>query len=119
MAIEIASWADLGYRKLGPLPASGGGLSPAEIAGQLTSQGDYESTSDCWVRRRARRKGVRLPASIEIVTALDRDTILDNDRLAFVDRHAQSTWTKFESQGRQFRAEFDVLADVVQTAETG
>jgi hypothetical protein len=68
--IETASWADFGYRKLAPLPTSGSGLLPADIAARLTQHGDYHATSDHWVRRVARRKGSIFGGSIQIVSTL-------------------------------------------------
>src|SRR5437762_1216349 len=67
MAVQIASWADFGYRKLGPLPASGAGLTPAQVAEAMTRASDYEQARDHWVRRRARRKGAPFSESIEFV----------------------------------------------------
>jgi hypothetical protein len=119
MLVGLNAWADFGYRKLGTLPASGGGLSPAQVAEPLIREGDYEITPDHWVRRRARRKGVRFPASIEVVTVLDRDTSLDDDRLAFLETHSRSRWTTLEAGTVTFRGDFDMLVEVVERAAEG
>jgi hypothetical protein len=117
MVVERASLADFGYRKVGPLPASGGGLAPAHVAERLTREGDYEATSGQWVRRRARRRGARFTGSIEVVTVIERDTPLDDERLAFVEQHARSRWTQIEAELLRFRAEFSTLVEVVKRAE--
>ncbi len=118
MSVLKGSWADLGYRKLGPLPVSGSGLTPAQLADRLTHVGDYEATADHWVRRHARRKGTRFPESIEVVALLDKDTVLDDDRLAFVDQHAVSKWVKTEEGWIRIRAELEALTRSVARAET-
>jgi hypothetical protein len=118
MAVELGSWADFGYRRVGPLPASGGGWSAAKVAERLTSLGGYEATPDDWVRRRARRKGAQFSGSIEVVTVLDRDTPLDDEALAFLEKHARSEWTALESGWKQVRADPEDLVDAVGEAET-
>jgi hypothetical protein len=118
MGVEVASWSELGYRKLGALPGAGGGLSPAQVAERLTRDGDYEGISEHWVRRPARRKGVNFRGSIELVTVLDRDTPLDDDHLAFVEQHGQSKWTQAEAEWMQFRAGFPTLVEAVERAES-
>jgi hypothetical protein len=117
MAIQSATWADLGFRKVGPLPVAGNGLTPAEIAGRLTRLGDYEATTDCWVRRYARRKDVAFPASIEVDAVLEANTLLDNDCFAFLERHAQSEWVRFQSELPQFQTEFTELIELIRDAE--
>jgi hypothetical protein len=117
MAVELYSLADLGYRKLGPLPAAGGGLSPEQVAADFIREGDYEVASGHWVRRPARRKGVAFRGSTEIVTVLDRETPLDDDDVAFIDQHALSAWTRFAAELPQVRTEFPALVELVQRAE--
>lgn len=120
MVIPTASWADFGYRKLGPLPVSGGGLSPAQVAGRLTQLGDYQVLTDSWARRHARRKGARFAESIRLVSIIGRDTPLDNDCLSFLEEHARSRWVEFESgQPIQLRAQPEILVNGVQSAELG
>jgi hypothetical protein len=116
--IQTASWADFGYRRLGDLPEDGSGLTAAQVAERLLQHGDYETTPDCWARRRARKRGTRFPASLEIVDVLDRETALDNDRLAFIERHASSKWVRVERGHVQFRADLNGLAEGVKGAET-
>src|SRR5262245_52878065 len=114
MPIQLGSWADLGYRKIEPLPAGLGTTSQTDIANSLVREGESEVTPDRgWVRRRARGKRYPLSKSIEIVDVFDKNTNLDNTRLAFVDRHATSEWMKIEAQMTKFRADFQMLADVI------
>lgn len=96
MPVQIASWADFGYRKLGPLPASGGGLSTAQVAEVIGRIGDYEVRPNYWVRRQARKKLSRFNESIQFVDVLQRDTALDDGRLSFFEDHAISRWTAVE-----------------------
>jgi hypothetical protein len=112
--IQAYSWSDLGYRKLGPLPASGNGVSAADVGKMLTQEGDNELSDDKgWVRRRARRKGYSMPKCIELVDVFDKDTPLDNERLEFVDRHAKSEWMKVAD----VKADFQMLTEVIAKSE--
>jgi hypothetical protein len=112
------SWADFGYRRIGPLPPSGSGWSIQEVAERFTTQGDYEVVSGGWVRRRARRKGTPFTGTIEVVTVLDRDSPLDDQALAFLEGHARSEWIQAEAQWKRYRANPDVLLEAVERAET-
>ncbi|MGL4554259.1 MAG: hypothetical protein ACRC33_24105 [Gemmataceae bacterium] len=87
------------------------------MASRLVAQGDYESQSGVWVRRQARRKGARFPASTEIVTVIEKDTGLDGDALAFMDGQASSSWTRMLEGAVQFRGRFDDLARIIDDAE--
>jgi hypothetical protein len=118
MTITLGSWADFGYRKIGPLPAAGGGLSPAQVAERLVREGDYEAISDHWVRRKARRKGTHFAGSIEIVSVLDRETPLDDTVLSFLEKHAHSEWIAAESEWKKVRADQEILIEAVERAET-
>src|SRR5262245_8346707 len=118
MAIQLGSWADFGYRKVGPLPSSGGGLSAEQLVERLTPLGDYEATPERWVRRSARRRGVQFPEFITIATVLDRDTVLDDDCLAFPDEHSRSEWVRLEWEDVRLRADQDVLVEVVEAASS-
>ncbi len=117
MAIHRASWADLGFRKLGPLPVTGNGLTPAEIAGRLTTMADYEATSDHWVRRRERRKGVPHPASIEVAAILEPNVPEGNDSLAFLGDHSSSEWARVASELPQLRMDFANVVELIKDAE--
>jgi hypothetical protein len=118
MGVELGSWADFGYRKVGALPGSGGGFSAAQVVERLTGMCDYQATPDHWVRRKARQKGKQFDGSIEIVSVLDQDTPLDDTALSFLEKHAHSEWIAAESQWIRFRAEPEVLVEGVQRAET-
>ena len=112
--IHSYSWSDLGYRKIGTLPASGNGVSVADVGLMFTQVGDHELSDDKqWVRRRARRKGYSMPKSIEFIDVFDKDTSLDNDRLAFVDRHARSEWMKLG----KVNSDFQMLTEVIAKSE--
>jgi hypothetical protein len=115
-SIHIGSWADLGYRKVGPL--LGGALTPDQVADRLISLGDYEPAPERrWVRRRGRHRDSRLPGGIRIAATLDRDTALDDDCLAFMDK-AKSIWSEAEEYTPRLRAEPDVLLAAVADADT-
>jgi hypothetical protein len=117
MSIVLGSWADFGYRKVGPLPATGGGLSPAQVAQERMLRGDYEATADHWVRRRARRKNCPLPECIQIIDVLDKDVTLDDGRLAFIDECFRSKW--FNVGAPEFMAdEYQTLLSLVEAAAT-
>jgi hypothetical protein len=117
MNIQLASWADLGYRKLGPLPSNGGGVSPADLARLFTVVAGYQATPDHWIRLPERRKGIRTPKSIEIVSVIDKRQTLDDERLAFLERHAQSDWAKVCAELPQFRMPFEEVVEMVNDAE--
>jgi len=84
----------------------------------MVREGDYEVTPDQWARRRSRKKGAPFPASLEIVAEVDKDTVLDKNRLAFIEQHCDSKWVRSEKQSLQFRAKLDVLVDAVKKVET-
>lgn len=120
-SVLSASWADFGYRKVGPLPASGGGWSATDIVSRLIKMGDYHEKPNGWVRRHARRKGASFAPSIRILAALDRTTKLNDEATAFVDTHARSEWMAIDTQLPEhirFRAEPDDLIKLVRRAET-
>ncbi len=117
MTIQVASWADLGFRRLGPLPAYGGALTPAEIADRLTRMADYQATSDHWVRRIARSRKATPPTSIEVVGVVDRTVPLDDGQLAFLNRHFESEWTKVCGDLPQIRMDFADAVKLLNKAE--
>ena len=117
MAIQRASWADLGYRKLGPLPVSGGGLTPHEVGVRLARTADYEVTSDHWARHRARRKGVAPPASIRIAAVLGQATAEGDQSLDFLEGLTDSQWAKVASELPQLRTAFTDAIELVKDAE--
>ena len=88
---RIISLADEGYRKFGPLPQSGGGLTADQVAERASNSkiSDYEAAG-VWVRRLARKKGGRFIHSFKIINILDRSTDLGGNRLAFVDDYFRS-----------------------------
>jgi hypothetical protein len=117
MTIQVASWADFGYRKLGPLPTAGSGLSAADLAARLGQIAGYESTSDYWIRLPERRKGRKAPESIEIVSVIDKNQVLDDQRLAFLETQAHSEWAKVSTELPQFLMPFDDAVNLTKDAE--
>jgi len=79
---------------------------------------DYEATPDHWVRRLARRKNVAYPASIEIATILEKHTVLEDEQLEFLERHARSDWTNLCAGLPQFRTEFAGVLALIRDAES-
>jgi hypothetical protein len=118
MTVQRATWADLGYRMLGPLPASGGGLSAAEVESRVTNLADFEAVAGNWVRRRARRKGSSLPESLKVVAVLDESSLRDQSSLAFLDQGANSEWTKYCDDLPQIRMETSDCVKLIQNVET-
>jgi len=116
--VQTYSWSDMGYRKTGPLPAAGGGASPADIVRLLSQDGANEITPDNgWFRRRCRRKGVRPPESIKIIDVIDKGTVLDDVRLSYIPKHASSDWMKIEAQMTRYRVDFHVAASIIADSE--
>jgi len=116
MSVAAYSWADLGYRKLGPLPSSGAGLSPARLIRALTETADYEATPDHWVRRRGRSKSGRVVSSFDIIDVFDRNTELTNERLSFVDDYFRSEWA--QTGVPDLTTDNDTLLSLVKAADT-
>jgi hypothetical protein len=85
----ISTLADCGYRRLGPLPTNGPGLTASEIVEVIKRCDQYESASE-WVRRRGRKKGVPIVWPYEVVTVFDRTTALTNDYLQFTEDYFAS-----------------------------
>ena len=109
----IQSLSDVGYRKFGPLPAAGGGLSPNPAAAMLARQGDYDACGE-WVRRRARKAGSSAPEPVKLVAVLDRLTDLDGDALRFVADHFDSAFANADVTG--FEVENATLLDLLASA---
>ncbi len=87
----ILSLSNAGYRRFGPLPASGGGLAPQQAASAAARAGDYEAAGE-WVRRSARRRGRAPSESFRIIDTLDAGSELTNGRLSFVDDYFASAF---------------------------
>jgi hypothetical protein len=117
MRIQAASWADFGYRKVGPLPATSGGLAASEVAQRVLQSRGYEHLSGEWVRRRGRKKGSYVWEALRLLSVIDKNTTLDDDTLSFVDKHAASEWVELERQEGGFRADPDTLLEAVRDAE--
>lgn len=113
MNIEPFSPAELGYRKLPDFAAQ----LPSALIERLLRVGDYETMPVHWIRGRARRRGVRTPQRIETLATFDAETPLDDEHLAFIDRHSQSPWTAMEAEGVRFRGEFSTLIEILEGAE--
>jgi hypothetical protein len=93
---EYGLEATQGYRRFGPLPATGGGTNPRDLAERIGQLQPYEVNGE-WVRLRGRRAGTAPPAAFEIVNVIDRTTDLGGDRLGFVDDYfARSEFVNHE-----------------------
>jgi hypothetical protein len=113
MNIEPATPAALGYRKL---PDFAGQLPPGLIE-RLVQVGDYQTMPVHWIRGRARRCGIRTPHRVEVAATFDAETPLDDEHLAFIDRHSRSPWTVMEAEGVRLRGEFPTLVEILEGAE--
>src|SRR5262249_19305816 len=80
-----------------------------------TAGRDYEAQGE-WVRRHGRRKGASIIESLELVDILDRDALLDDERLSFIERHFRS---EYEANNLpSYRTDNDTLHKLVASAES-
>jgi hypothetical protein len=95
MSIVTYSFADMGYRRVGPLPPWGGGRDPAGVADLMKERADYEVVSSHWVRRPGRRRGVIVSPLVEVVADFDRDSSLDDGAFSFLDNYFGTTYPEY------------------------
>lgn len=88
--ILTASWADLGYRRCGPLPESTRTLSEEDFAARLRAQLGYDVIDKTWVRRRGRAKTSSPVPCLRIRGILDRSTSLGAFDFSFIDEFFRS-----------------------------
>lgn len=92
--IVHASWADLGYRCCGPLPKVSSSVDGQFFANLLHERADYEIIDRTWVRRWGRARNRVARHCLNIRQVIDRDTVLDQQCLAFVDDYFNSIWRR-------------------------
>jgi hypothetical protein len=111
---SILTLADEGYRKFGSSALASGGLTPEQAAHRVSICTDYEIAGS-HIRRIGRRKNGRVPTGLNIVDIWDRQSTLDEARLAFVDDHLRS---EFEaSDMHSFRADEQAMDWLVQAVK--
>lgn len=113
--IVTASWADLGYRRCGPLPELEGALSDEDFASKLSAQLPYDVIDKRWVRRRGREKTGPPPACLQIRGIIDRSTDLRKLDLSFIDTFFQSP---FGDISLFQPPDYDFLVSLVESART-
>jgi hypothetical protein len=99
--VIAATWADLGYRRIGPRnPLDPDDVKSAELLAEaLAKIGDYEKQQDSrgwWIRDPARVKGRPRPDAVVVAATLDSENHRDPDRYEFVRSLDASRYRDFQ-----------------------